>query len=186
MTNPSCARHTRRAGAVASIVLLLAAAGLIAQSPDKSGVAGIRNFTRVDEHVATGGAASASAMPALAALGYKTVINLRRPSEEGSDLHDARASAEAAGLHFVSLPFDGKRPDGATVEAFLRLFAESRGQPIFVHCSSGNRAGALWLVKRVVADGWAIESAAAEARVAGLSDQVLEAWVTGYAQGRQR
>ena len=187
MTSTSCARRTPFVIGLISLACLSGAGvALCAQTPDHPAVEGVKNFTRIDDQFATGGATSPSAMPTLASLGYKTVINLRRSSEQGADVDAERASAEANGLRYVSLPFDGKHPDGATVEAFLRLIDDSAGQRVFVHCSSGNRTGALWLVKRVVVDGWAIESAAAEARAAGLSDEVLEAWVAGYSQGRLR
>lgn len=176
-----------RAGALASLILLAAAGvDLSAQPVEKPSVDGVRNFARVDQTVATGGATTPAAMPALAAQGYTTVINLRRASEAGADLDASRVAAEAAGLRYVSLPFDGKNPDGATIEAFLRLVQDPANQPTFIHCSSGNRVGALWLVKRVVIDAWPVEKAAAEARGIGLSDQVLEAYVTTYAEVRAR
>lgn len=168
------------------MLLVAAGVGLHTQPLEKPSVDDIENFTRVDATVATGGTTSPSAMPALAALGYRAVINLHRPSEAGVELDASRASAEAVGLRFVSLPFDGKDPDSATIENFLRVVGDSANQPAFIHCSSGNRVGALWLVKRVVTDGWPVEKALIEARAVGLSDPGLEAYVVEYSQGRLR
>ena len=32
-------------------------------------------------------------------------------------------------------------------------------QPAYIHCASANRVGAMWLIKRVVVDGWDVPRA---------------------------
>jgi protein tyrosine phosphatase (PTP) superfamily phosphohydrolase (DUF442 family) len=45
-------------------------------------------------------------------------------------------------------------------------------QPAYVHCAAGGRAAALWMVKRVLADGWDESRALTEANLLGLNDRL--------------
>ena len=51
---------------------------------------------------------------------------------------------------------------------------------MFVHCGSANRVGALWLIKRVMKDGWTIAQATEEAKAIGLRSEKLEAFALKY------
>jgi protein tyrosine phosphatase (PTP) superfamily phosphohydrolase (DUF442 family) len=44
-------------------------------------------------------------------------------------------------------------PDPAVVDQFLKTVVDPANQRVFIHCASGNRAGALWMIKRIVVDG---------------------------------
>lgn len=157
---------------------------LIAQTPQKETVDGVRNFTRVDATVACAGATEPRALAEIARRGYKSVINLRQASEKGADIDEARKAATAAGLTFIHLPFNGSKPDPAVVDAFLKAVTDPANQPAFVHCGSGNRAAALWMAKRLVVDRWPEERAAAEAKAIGLTSQTLREFVLSYAAAR--
>jgi hypothetical protein len=41
-----------------------------------------------------------------------------------------------------------------------------------VHCAAGGRAAALWMIKRVKADGWTEARALEEANALGLNDRL--------------
>lgn len=98
--------------------------------------------------------------------GTRAVVNLRKPGE-----HDAAAeesAARAAGLLYFNIPVDGADPSDARVDEFLQLVARHERHGIFFHCASGNRAGAFWLIKRMLQDGWDETRAVAEAESMGL------------------
>jgi uncharacterized protein (TIGR01244 family) len=161
-----------------------AAATLTAQVPQKEPVDGVRNFTRVDATVACAGATEPRALAEVARRGYRSVIDLRESGEAGAALDESRAAARAAGLTFISLPFNGSRPDAAVVDAFIKAVTDPANQPAFVHCASGNRAAALWMAKRMVVDRWPQDRAAAEAEAIGLTSKTLRAFVVAYAASR--
>ena len=146
----------------------------------KSDMPGIRNYSRVDATVGCGGAVDPSAMSALKKEGYVSVINLRLANEPGADVDAGRAAAQAAGLKYIHLPFNAASPDPKVVSDFLGAVADKSNQPVFIHCGSANRVGAVWMIKRVLQDGWALERAQTEAEAIGLQNPQLLAFATGY------
>ena len=87
-------------------------------------------------------------------MGFASIINLRLATEPGADIDAEAAAAKAAGINFVHLPFNGSMPDPAVADRFLKIITEPGNQPAFIHCASGNRAAAMWLIKRVLIDKW--------------------------------
>jgi uncharacterized protein (TIGR01244 family) len=146
----------------------------------KSDLPGVRNYSRVDATVGCGGATDPAAMVGLRKEGYVSVINLRLANEPGADVEAGRAAAQAAGLKYIHLPFNGASPDPKVVSDFLSAVADKSNQPVFVHCGSANRVGAVWMIKRVLQDGWAVERAQTEAEAIGLTSPQLVAFATTY------
>ena len=144
---------------------------------------GIVNFSRVGATVACGGATEPSAMAALAAEGFKTVINLRLLSEPG--VADEEAIVTKAGLTYLHLPMDSMAPTVAAAEHFLAVIADPAIQPVYIHCASANRVGAVWAIKRVVQDGWTREQAIEEGQAIGLKSPVLLEFVHRYLDGHR-
>ena len=152
----------------------------------KSEMPGIRNYSRVDATVGCGGAVDATAMSALKKEGYVSVINLRLANEPGADVDAGRAAAKAAGLKYIHLPFNAAQPDPAVVDQFLGAVADTSNQPVFVHCGSANRVGGVWMIKRVLQDGWAIDRAKTEAEAIGLSSAQLVTFATDYINSHKK
>jgi uncharacterized protein (TIGR01244 family) len=167
--------------AAALTAVVLAAVPALAQVQKKE-IAGVANYSRVDATFGCGGRVDPSAMRALKAEGYVSVVNLRQASEPGADVEAGRKSAQEAGLKYIHLPFDAGSPDPKVVESFLASVNDRANQPVFIHCGSANRVGALWLIKRVVNDGWPIDKAQAEAETIGLSSAKLAAFAVEYAK----
>jgi uncharacterized protein (TIGR01244 family) len=146
----------------------------------KSEMPGVRNYSRVDATVGCGGAVDPSAMSALRKEGYVSVINLRLPNEEGANVDAGRAAAQSAGLKYIHLPFNAASPDPKVVSDFLGAVADKSNQPVFIHCGSANRVGAVWMIKRVLQDGWAVDRAQTEAEAIGLQNPQLLAFANTY------
>ena len=66
------------------------------------------------------------------------------------------ARAKALGLNYIHIPFNPGTPSDKPVDDFLAAVANKSNQPVFIHCGSASRVGAMWLVKRVLQDGWAV------------------------------
>lgn len=169
---------------ITSVLSLLVAIPLVAQV-QKGDMAGVTNYSRVDATIGCGGATTPAAMAGLKGEGFVSVINLRLASEPGADVDAGRAAADAAGLKYFHLPLSGANPDVEVVERFLATVADTANQPVFIHCGTANRVGAVWMIKRALQDGWPVEKAQAEAEAIGLSSPQLITFATEYI-GRHR
>lgn len=162
-----------------TLALLLSAA-LVVSAQQKMEKPGITNYTKVDAVVACGGATETSALEGLKNDGFKAVINLRQASEPGANIPENSARAKALGLNYLHIPFNATAPEQKSVDDFLAAVADRANQPVYVHCGSANRVGAVWLVKRVLQDGWTIEKATEEAKLIGLRSAPLEKFALEY------
>ena len=176
----------RRSLVLASMAILTTSALVWAGSQQKVTKPGITNFTKVDAVVACGGATEVSALDGLKQDGFKTIINLRQASERGANVDESRQRAEALGLKYVHIPFNSARPEEKTFDEFLSTIADKSNQPVYIHCASANRVGAVWLAKRVLQDGWPLEKATEEAHAIGLSAQPLEAFAVKYIEAHKK
>jgi uncharacterized protein (TIGR01244 family) len=169
---------------IVALVLVLSVSTLA--QVKKAEVPGITNFSRVDATVGCGGATAPAAMAGLKKEGFVSVINLRLASEAGADVDAGRAAAQAAGLKYIHLPFDAAKPDHAVVEKFLASVADKSNQPVYVHCGSANRVGAMWMIKRVLQDKWDTGKAGEEAAAIGLTNPRLREFAVEYIQAHRR
>lgn len=89
---------------------------------------------KIDGRVSTAGQPGEEHLAQLAAQGYRTIINLRRPGEQNQPLDPAAEgdAARAAGLQYVSIPVDPKNLSAAQVDEVARAMAASPG-PCLVH-----------------------------------------------------
>jgi uncharacterized protein (TIGR01244 family) len=147
---------------------------------------GITNFTKVDAVVACGGATDTAALEGLKNDGFKAVINLRQATEQGANIDENSARAKALGLNYIHIPFNGAAPVDKTVDDFLAAVANKANQPVYIHCGSASRVGAVWLVKRVLQDGWPVDKATEEARLIGLRSAPLEAFALKYIEAHRK
>lgn len=165
---------------LAGVALAVTVVSTVGAQVTKSEIAGVRNYSRVDATVGCGGATDPSAMAALRKEGYVSVINLRLANEQGADVDAGRAAAQAAGLKYIHLPFNAAAPDPKIVSDFLAAIDNRSNQPVFIHCGSANRVGAVWMIKRVLQDGWTTERAQTEAEAIGLQSPQLLAFANTY------
>jgi uncharacterized protein (TIGR01244 family) len=159
----------------------------VAQSQvKKSTVEGITNFAQVETTVACAGAVKPGSVARIKGMGFASIINLRQPTEPGADIDAEAAEARAAGIRFVNIPFNSTMPEPAAADSFLKLIAEPGVQPAFIHCASGNRAAAMWLIKRVLIDKWDNDRAVEEAGQLGLTSQGLKKFALDYIQAHKK
>ncbi len=144
--------------------------------------AGIVNFTQVDATVACAGDTPKEAIATLPGMGFVSVINLRLAQEPG--VADEAQAAHDAGLGYFHLPMDPNAPTFETAEQFLAIVGDTANQPVYIHCASANRVGAVWAIKRVVQDGWTREDAIAEGQRIGLKSPVMLDFVQRFLDAR--
>ena len=150
--------------AIATLVIGIASFPGFAQT----NLAGLPNFHQVNDHVYRGAQPTADGLQSLAKLGVKTVIDLR---EAGDRSTSERSLVEAAGMRYVTIPFQGmSAPSPANVAKVLALFDDASAGPVFVHCRRGaDRTGTVVACYRIAHDHWDNQKALQEAKGFGMS-----------------
>lgn len=117
-----------------------------------------------------------------ASAGMKSWVNFQETSEKGMSPAQERKVSEIVGLNYLHYPLSG---DGLSAEAVddFRRSLDDLPQPVFLHCASGKRAGAMTLMALAADKGWDGDTALAEGKKRGidLSDEKIGQFVKSYA-----
>ena len=128
----------------------------------------IPNFQRPEPNVAIAGQPSAEQLAQLKHEGFRSVINLRPISEQAG--FDEPAEVKRLGLGYFHIPIENA--SGLTSEAVTALdkVLENKDElPVFVHCGSGNRVGALFALRAAWLKGASVPDAIEAGRQHGLT-----------------
>ena len=108
---------------------------------------------------------SAEQIQQAAKEGYKSVLNLRSPQEEGF-LADEHEQAEAAGLNYVNVPVS---PDNMSEELADKVLQQidSLPKPLLTHCKAGLRSGAFSLMYIATKEGMSADAAMDKGKAMG-------------------
>jgi len=119
----------------------------------------IKNFGQMDQRFYRGAQPKEQEYKDLAALGIKTVIDLREDSESYE-----KRDVEALGMRYVNIPMGDKQyPKIEQVNQFLKLVNDSATGSFFVHCAGGrHRTGVMGAVYRFNHDHWNFDQVYAE------------------------
>jgi protein tyrosine/serine phosphatase len=114
-------------------------------------VGDIDNFGQVTDFYYRGEQPKGDDYSRLAAIGVKTIIDLR---DDPKDY--AKMLTEQARMKYVNLPMSDKDyPDPDAASNFLALVNDKENWPVFVHCAGGrHRTGAMTAVFRMTMQGW--------------------------------
>jgi tyrosine-protein phosphatase SIW14 len=121
---------------------------------------GIENFGRVNPAYYRGGEPADEEYALLAALGIKTVVDLRSDDVEAGD----KLLVERAGMKYSQIPMTTHTPPTPSiVKSFLQIVTDPASQPVYVHCVGGrHRTGVMTAVYRMTQERWTAEQAFAE------------------------
>lgn len=143
---------------------------LIEKTPAMSELTGIPNFLKLTDQVWTGGQPWPEHLPKLKEAGIKVVINLRLHGEANGEREATKI--KELGMSYFNIPMVYNAPDELDADDFLKLTDEQlKNGPVFIHCAVGPRVGALWMIRRVLRDGWELDKALEEANRIGLRNQ---------------
>lgn len=143
---------------------------------------GIGNASFPEKGVMAAAQPNGEQLQLLAEEGYKTVIDLRPPTEPRG--YDEVEAAKANGLTYVNIPVTLESLDQATIDQFLAA-VEKAEKPILLHCATANRVGALWYAYLVEKKGMAPAEALEKSRAMGLRHPELAAKVQELVAERQ-
>ena len=175
----------RYAGPLIIGFLFVCGAATHAQQVTKENVPGIRNLARLETTVACAGAITPESVPEIKKMGFVSIVNLRLATEEGASVEKEEAAAKVVGLRYYHVPYDGSA-DPKAADAFLDAITSPGAEPAFIHCSGGNRAATMWLIKRVAIDHWDVKRATDEAILLGQSNTAIRQFAVDYAQAHRR
>lgn len=110
-------------------------------------------YVQLNDHVAVAGQIQPHDMAAIAAAGYRLIVN-NRPDGEAPDQPSSavlQAAAQAAGLEYHYYPLNAFNYPGDDVPAISALF-DDPAKPAFAFCRSGTRSTNLWISSRAPDD----------------------------------
>jgi len=166
-----------------ALFLFSFAPAALAQS-DRKQIEGVQNFGEVTERYFRGGQVTPAGVDKLAAMGVKTIIDLRDKPSEGEP-----EACKRNGITYHKFPMDGSgAPDDKTVNEILSIIQNAK-EPIYVHCSAGkHRAGTIAALYRIRVQGWTKEQAWAEQQSYGFGPAeehpALHAYVYGASSNK--
>jgi tyrosine-protein phosphatase SIW14 len=117
---------------------------------------GVENFGKVTDFYYRGAQPKGDEYNQLAAIGVKTIIDLR---DDPKDY--ARTLTEQAGMKYINFPLSDKDyPSPEAPSKFLALISDKENLPVYVHCAGGrHRTGAMTAVFRMTVQGWDVNRA---------------------------
>ncbi len=118
-------------------------------------VRGIPNFCKVTDDLYRGDEPSANGMKAVREMGVRTVICVRSWSSHGT-----KDRMKGLGMRYEQIFIVAWQPTDDEIVQFLRIMADRKNRPVFMHCyTGGDRVGLLTAFYRVVYCGWPKEEA---------------------------
>ena len=136
------------------------------------------NGLSVTPAIATGGQPSAEEIDALAAAGYRTILDLREPAEHRG--FDEPAQVARAGMRYINVAVGNHAPDDRLFEEIRELLHDPGLAPVLVHCASGNRVGFALLPWMVLDQHMSLDAAMEAATRMGLRSMALARIAINY------
>jgi protein tyrosine phosphatase (PTP) superfamily phosphohydrolase (DUF442 family) len=131
---------------------------------------GLANYFPIDGTASNGGPIQSSdwAISELWRRGFKTFVDVT----PGRDAAAVAAAARGIGMKYLAMPIArdgaGGQLDATKIEPVLNAITDPANHPLFLNSADGRSSAMLWMIKRVVNDGWTVEQAGAEAATIGL------------------
>ncbi|MFQ4141279.1 protein tyrosine phosphatase family protein [Chlorogloeopsis sp. ULAP02] len=113
------------------------------------------NIKKVSENFSSAGQVSPEDLQQAAQAGFKSVLNLRSPAENGFD-NDEQEQAKAAGLDYANIPLSATEVNQESVNRAIQEI-DNLPKPILVHCAAGARASVIALIATATNEGWSLE-----------------------------
>ncbi len=128
---------------------------------------GIKGAVLVEPQLVSSGQYDEAQFTKLPTLGYRTVIQLRPATEEGTGWEEAKA--KELGLNFIRIPVDGAKDVTEENARKLEAALKNRDGGTLVACASGNRVGGLFALKAYYCEKMPAEKALEAGKKAGLT-----------------
>lgn len=125
------------------------------------------DLKKVNDNLSIAGQISAEELRKLAIEGFKSVLNLRDPDENGF-FHDEKQEAQIVGLEYTNIPLNSQAPNPKLTAQAIQA-VENLPKPILIHCAGGARAGGIALITEAIKAGLTYEQIAQKANELGIN-----------------
>jgi protein tyrosine phosphatase (PTP) superfamily phosphohydrolase (DUF442 family) len=122
-------------------------------------LAGIYNHRPLDERLATSGQPTVPQLHAIAAAGYRVVINLALHDDPHYSLPDEAGVVRSLGLAYVHIPVQFAAPTDEDLQRFFAAMEAHQHDKAWVHCAANLRVPVFLGLYRVIRQGWDPERA---------------------------
>ena len=125
----------------------------------------------VNEQIILAGQPQPEDWQRLVERGFDLVINMR-----GDPAH-ATVQAERArsiGLRYIHLPFPAYELEPGHLDVFRNALAQAGSGKVLVHCRTASRVALVWMLHRMLNEGWSRERAEAELRASGYDEDSMD------------
>ena len=126
---------------------------------------------KINDELTIAGQVTPEQLRQVAQEGFKSVLNLRSPDEEGF-LSNEQQQAEALGLYYVNIPVKFEAINDE-IAALVLMQTNKLPKPTLVHCDSAMRAAAIVLMHIATRQGATLKQAFKQAEQLGLFGIVL-------------
>jgi uncharacterized protein (TIGR01244 family) len=127
----------------------------------------MENAIKINNELAVKSQLTPEEFDLLAGAGFKSVLNLRSPDEQGF-LPDEQQYASAAGLEYLNTPVEPGKINHQLVNQLMQDI-DNLPKPILIHCSKGMRAGLIGLIYIATREGMTPEQALETGKLLGLN-----------------
>lgn len=147
------------------------------------------NTMKVNDQVTVGPQPSEENIQEISRQGFKSVVNFRTEGEDEQPLSpDAEGGrVRAAGMEYLHIPVSMESMRPQLVDQFREAYSNLPG-PVFAHCKSGKRAGAMVMMHTAVEQGMTGEETLEKAEEMGFEceEEELRQFVRQYVDAHAR
>jgi uncharacterized protein (TIGR01244 family) len=147
----------------------------------------MENVKKINDELTVAGQVTEQQLQQAVNEGYKSVLNLRSPEEQGFE-SDEQQKAQVLGLHYVNIPVKLTEIDDELTKEVIKQIDELP-KPALIHCASGMRAGLMAFIYVATRQGMTPEQIFEQAAAAGFDcsanpqmKQFLEHYVSTYSR----
>lgn len=126
----------------------------------------MKTIRKINDELAIAGQITPEQLQQIAQEGFKSVLNLRSPTEDGF-LIGEQSQCESLGLYYVNIPIKLEAINDEIATRVFRAINELP-KPILIHCSSAKRSAALVLMYIAMRQGATFKQAFSQAEQLGL------------------
>lgn len=145
------------------------------------------NRMKFNDQLTVGPQPSQEELKSLPDDGFRSVINFRTAGEDEQPLSPEEEGevVQGTGLKYLHVPVSMDGMDEKKVDQFREQY-QSLPKPVFAHCKSGKRAGAMMMMHTAVEQGISGEQALKKAKEMGFEcdKPELEQFVKQYVNNR--
>lgn len=130
----------------------------------------MNTIRKINDDLAIAGQITSEQLQQIVQEGFKSVLNLRSPNEEGFLINEQQ-QAEALGLYYLNVPLKLEAINDEVAAQVLQKIDELT-KPALVHCNNAIRAAAMVLMHIATQQGVSLSQAFKQAERLGLFGRV--------------